>query len=779
MSNAQHLGFWSSRRLITEVIEIGNIAASPHSPNRARLGRRSAGMPHETQPFDSAFFGSYRLDLASGSLEKHGVRLRVGRQQVRILAALVARPGEVVARDELRQTVWTEDTFVDFEHGLNAAINKLRQTLGDSAEVPRYIETLPGKGYRFVAPVRIEPAKPSVAVQPPIPASPLVPAARVTEVSPAGKRPTIWALSLLAAIALSLLLAAPLILSRRSSAHAVIPVQFMISPPEGFAFQPSGSRQSFAISPDGTRLAFVALGDDGQFRLWIRDMAHLEPREVPAGRGVHTVFWSPDGDFLYFGIEHSLRRISPEPGATAQIITDLTRRVPAIGAWFGKDLLLLSNVQVSVTVPPAGGRATPLSERYFWPQVLPDGQHLLYVAYDPRIHRYRLRVGQFGETKSSKEILETDSRVIWVNSTRTPGGSYLLYVQAGSLLAQPFDVRRLHTTGEPISLANNMHVFAPTGAADFSVSRTGALVYEPLLNRSHIAWVDRNGREVERVSPDNLSVVDVQASFDGRKLAAAVYNVEKGFNEVWVYDTQLKRSRVLASGPGIVDSPVWSPDSSRLIYSRGVGRGPQMYVRSLADGEPERPMPAGDFQLASDWSRDGRWVLFHGENTTDGDFGVVDLETQKLTWLLTTPANETRPAFSPDHRWVAFITNESGRPEAYVQAFEGGERPHLVEDRMRISQDGAQYLRWRGDGKEICYLGMDGLLYSVPVTMGPRPQFGKPVELFRVPVASRASLPSVYQFDVAPDGSRFLLPMVKASTMSSLVVIQNWEWLLR
>jgi Tol biopolymer transport system component/DNA-binding winged helix-turn-helix (wHTH) protein len=731
----------------------------------------------ETQPLGIASFGPFRLDLAVGSLEKHNVRLRVGRQQARILIELVQRASEVITREELRQTLWAGDTFVDFEHGLNAAINKLRQALGDSAERPRYIETLPGRGYRFVAAVRIEPATSPLTAEPPVLVSP-VSAVPATEPSRVGRRGKLFALALFAALAMGLLVAGSLVLSRRPSPRVLRPVQFTISPPEGFGFQPSGSRQSFAISPDGTRLAFVALADDGQFRLWVRDVARLEPREVPAAKGLHTVFWSPEGDFLYFGVDRSLRRISPEPGAAPQIITDLTWRVPAIGAWLSQDRLLLSNRQVSVTVPPTGGRATPVTDRYLWPQMLPDGQHLLYLVYDSQIHRYRLRASRFGENQAEKEILETDSRVTWVNSARTPGRVYLLYVQAGSLLAQPFDAERLRVAGEPVSLANNMHVFAPTAAADFSVSRTGDLVYEPLLNRSHIAWVDRTGRELERISPDNLSVVDVRASLDGHKVAAAVYNVEKGGNEIWVYDTQSKASRVFAPGPGIVDKPVWSPDATRLLYSRGLGRGPQMYVRSLAEPEPERPLAAGDFQLATDWSRDGRWVLFQGENTTDGDFGVVDLDAQKLTWLLKTRANEMSPVFSPDHRWVAFITNESGRPEAYVQAFEEGEQPRLLEGRTRISGEGVQVLRWRGDGKEIVYLGMDGLLYSVPVRIGSRLQFDRPVALFRVPVATRAALPSAFEFDVAVDGSRFLMPVVRASAVSSLVVIQNWEWLL-
>src|SRR5262249_39996226 len=162
--------------------------------------------------------------------------------------------------------------------------------------------------------------------------------------------------------------------------------------------------------------------------------------------------------------------------------------------------------------------------------------------------------------------------------TRTLGRGYLLYVRSGSLLAQPFDVEQLRVAGEAVSLADNIHVFQPTAAADFSVSKNGVLVYQPLVNRSHIAWVDRNGHELLRVGPENLSVVYVRASPDDRRVAASIYNLEKGGNEIWVYDRESKVSRVFAGGPGILDKPVWSPDGKRLAYSRALGSGPKMYV---------------------------------------------------------------------------------------------------------------------------------------------------------------------------------------------------------
>ncbi|MBZ5622323.1 MAG: winged helix-turn-helix domain-containing protein [Acidobacteriia bacterium] len=723
-------------------------------------------------------FGSFQLDPDTGSLEKHGVRVRLPRQPARILTFLAQRAGTVITREELRELVWASDTFVDFEHGLNAAINKLRQALGDSADKPRFIETLPGQGYRFVAAVRIEPPKQTTQeastpepVRAPSPIQAPVPAPRGLS------WPVLLAFGGLAA---GLLVAATWVIARRDpSPVRPLRTKFIIPAPEGFAFQPAGARQAFAISPDGSRLAFTAIADDGQFRLWIRDLASLEPREVPAARGAYTVFWSPGGDALYFSVDRSLRRVTADAGSSYQIISDLPRRVPPLGAWIAPDRILLSYRQLTVVVPAAGGRATTVEDAYLWPQALPDGKHLLYLAYDKRIERFRLRVGRFGDPQGAKDILETDSRVSWVASSETPGSGYLIYVRAGSLLAQPFDAEGLRLTGDAVPLAGNMHVFQPTAAADFSVSNNGVLVYQPLRNSSRMVWLDRSGREIEQVGPDNLSVVYVRASPDGHKIAAAVHNPEKGASEIWVYDTQSKVNRVLVPGPGIADKPVWSHDGTRLLYSRALGSGPKLYVRGLAEQDREEPLPSTDFQLPIDWSRDGRFVLFQTDIITDGDVGVVDLKTRKLTWILHSPAHETSPVFSPDGRRVVFVSNDSGRLEAYAQAFEGGETPRLTGERLRISTEGAQLVRWRGDGREICYLGTDGVVYSVPIAASPQFRAGAPVALFRVPVASRAVLSTGFGFDVSADGSRFLLPTVREPLTSNLVVMQGWESFLK
>jgi Tol biopolymer transport system component len=275
----------------------------------------------------------------------------------------------------------------------------------------------------------------------------------------------------------------------------------------------------------------------------------------------------------------------------------------------------------------------------------------------------------------------------------------------------------------------------------------------------------------------------LRLSPDGRKIAAAIRNGESGSTELWVFDTANGAGRVVIPGPGILDTPTWSPDSRTLIYSRALGSMPQLYRRGILDGDREEKLPADPFQMATDWSRDGRFVLYTNTpfpaaaNEREGRVSVLDLRTREITILLDSPSQETNAVFSPDSARIAYISNDSGRPELYVQAFDAASGPRLAGERIRISVNGALYVKWRGDGRELVYLGTDGMMYGVPVLSSSGFRAGTPKALFRVPVTSRAVLPSMYGFDVSADGRRFLLPMTQSD--SRLVVVENWESSIR
>ncbi|HYI94588.1 MAG TPA: winged helix-turn-helix domain-containing protein [Bryobacteraceae bacterium] len=727
-----------------------------------------------------ASFGPFQLDYGKGELRKHGVRIRLARQPWQVLVMLAERPGELVSREEIRQQLWSADTFVDFEHGLNATMNRLRQALGDSAENPRYIETLPGRGYRFLAPVQTAgPVSNEVVSAEAVPtvgtgsSSPI--AARTHTVR---SRIPSW-LVIAACSAVVTALALTLIWNNKQ-VQAPGPsrvVRFTVPAPDGYGLEPAGSRQAFAVSPDGSRLAFTALGDDGRFRLWVRDLAELEPREAPDTAGLHSVFWSPSGDSLYYSVRGTVRRIATQGGSAQQIISELPQ-VLHLGTWLSPDRMLLSNRVASFLVPTSGGTPTRLDQTYVWPQVLPDGKHILSIAYDERLHRNRLRVAEFGKPDTTRDILETDSRVTWVRSNAAGRPGHLLYVRGGTLIAHPFDVASLKLAGEAVPLVGGVHFFQPTGAADFSVSQNGVLVYQTRASGTEMEWRDRQGGSVSKVGPARLSTKCVRLSPDGAKIAAAVHNRETGATELWLFNASTGAGRVFVPGPGVLDAPVWSADSQRLLYSRALGSAPKLYIRGLGEQDPEEPLPVAPFQLPTDWSRDGRFVLYTNTafpasaNELEGNVGLIDLQTREIKQLLNSSSQETNAVFSPDGGWIAYISNDSGQPEAYMQAFDSGS---LKGERIRVSKAGALYVRWRGDGKEIVYLGTDGLLYGVPVGSSAVRAPRSPVPLFRVSIASRTILPTTFGFDITSDGSRVLMPGAGMDKATHLTVVQDWE----
>jgi Tol biopolymer transport system component len=279
-------------------------------------------------------------------------------------------------------------------------------------------------------------------------------------------------------------------------------------------------------------------------------------------------------------------------------------------------------------------------------------------------------------------------------------------------------------------------------------------------------------------------VKSARLSPDGQRLAAAVYDVERGEQDLWIFDVNTNSGRRLASDPSLRDAPVWSPDSRMLAFlSQPDGDPPRVHVRGLGAKGPEEEMPAADFQMPTDWSPDGRFVAFvntgfpRTANEAQGDVWLLDMiRGRKPVPLLNTKFHEANPAFSPDGKWLAFTSDESGRPELYVQAFISGDAPRTIGQRHSVSRAGAQAVRWRRDGKELFYLDFDGRVQAVSVRLSPTPKFGPATPLFTISTEARAAIHSVLGFDVSLDGKRFVI--VRSLDTPSLVVTQNWEALL-
>ena len=720
-------------------------------------------------------FGPFVLDENSGQLWKHGTRIRLQGQPLHILATLLRHQGEVVTRDEFQKQLWKGDTFVDFEHGLNAAVNRLRQALGDSADQPRYVETVPGRGYRFLAPVHpmaspvVENAKPVLLTSAPSPAAtPQPPTAP-------GKFP--WALAGGLAVAVAVAVAAYFVSLRPLRQQpAPPPLRFAISPPTGYFLRPTGGRQSFALSPDGGRLAFSAMDAGGTFRTFVRDLSSSESRPLVSGSS--NLFWPPDGRSLFTMTSGKLQRNSVD-GDSFQELCDLPANT-ITGTVIGPDVLIAARL-ASFTVPVLGGTPQLAKDHRPWPQILPDEKHLLYTVFDAKAGHHRVGVMELGKPETARGLLETDSRAIYAPSILNPGTGHLFSVRAGNLLAFPFDPKSLKILGEPLAVASQVYSFFPSASADFSVARNGMLAYQRYLSQSQLAWVNRRGEIVRTLGPANVNVGRPRVSPDGKLIAAAIFNVQRGINQLWIFDAATGTARRMEER-GTVFGTVWSPDSSKLAFGLAYDLPPKMFLRGLGERDVSEPLPPQHFQQPTDWSSSGRYLSWSNTPSSQlakeskGEFWVTDMSRDRRVTRLSNPGhNEGEQMFSPDGKWVAFISDQSGRSEVYIQAFEDGAEPRLVGPRHSVSSHGGTSIRWRSDGKELFYSAGDGKLYAVPVTLTPKLHTGLPIPLFLISPDARAALHYAFGFDVSKDGQQFLVSAVPSPERSEIIVLQNWE----
>jgi dipeptidyl aminopeptidase/acylaminoacyl peptidase len=418
---------------------------------------------------------------------------------------------------------------------------------------------------------------------------------------------------------------------------------------------------------------------------------------------------------------------------------------------------------------------------YQWTQALPNG-FLLNVRYDEQIGRYRGWATNLQNRSDQRALVEADSRVSFVPLAPGQTKGHLLYVRTGTLTAHPFDAAALRLTGEPVALAERVVSFSPTGAAAFSASDNGLLVYRTAQPSSRPKWFDRTGREVSAIGKPATFMTPYRLSPDGTKLAATVYDVEKGGMSIWIYDTADGSVRQLTRGGVTEAMPVWSPDGSRVAFGRAAGSTPKLYWRSISGEDRGEPLTVAPFQLPTDWSRDGRFILYQttgGAGEPGADVVAVDLRNgRKLVPLLHTEAQELEAVFSPDGSSIALVSDETGRPELYLQGFEANPEPRVTGQKRQLSKDGASVVRWRRDGKELYYISADSWLTAVTFSQG---HPGPASRLFHLdfPPRQLTSAGPALGYDASFDGQRFLIPDTGASRSTPFVVIENWPELLQ
>jgi Tol biopolymer transport system component len=574
----------------------------------------------------------------------------------------------------------------------------------------------------------------------------------------------------LTAVALLLAVAAVGRYERRTTGLAG-PLRFSIVLPEKSALR------AVAISPDGARLVFVARDPSGKNLLWVRSLDSLTVQPLPGTENPSFPFWSPDSRFIGFFADGKLKKIDASGGPPQTLCDAPLNRG---GTWNREGVILFAPVVSGplYRVSAAGGLATPATrldplrgeDGHRWPFFLPDGRHFLYMVSSFSSLGQKEKIGIYAASLDSKEetlLVRTNSNVAYA-----PQG-FLLFSRERNLLAQPFDAKRLRITGDPLPVTEQIQYFPQHYGALFSVSENGVLLYQPrsASGVSQLTWFDRSGKQTGSLgAPGDQS--NPRISPDGKRVAVNIIDSQTGNMDIWIYESSGGIATRFTSDPAFDVLPIWSPDGRQIIFDTTREGRQNLYQKSSSGVDSEKPiLQSQRTSYPTDWSLDGRFVLY----------GVFDASTNLELWAL--PASGDRKPipfikttfgvshgqFSPDGRWVAYSSNESGKWEIYVAPFPG------PGGNWKVSIAGGSEPRWRRDGKELFYLAPDGVLMSANVKEGPTFDADVAKPLFQTHRREGISSVDLFSYDVSADGQRFLVNTdVGEVTSPPLTVVLDW-----
>ncbi len=522
------------------------------------------------------------------------------------------------------------------------------------------------------------------------------------------------------------------------------PYLLQIDPPEGSQFRFGSSGGGLALSPDGRTAAYVASGA-GKSGLWLRPLDSATARLIAGTEGAAYPFWSPDGKSVAFFSGGKLRRVDLAGGAPL-VICDVP--APRGGAWSSDGRILYGVLSGGLfQVPASGGTPSLLTTLdasrgegfHRWPRVLPGGR-FLYSIQSGKPENTGIYAASLAKPAARTRLLATDTNALYA-----PGGdgkSYLLWLRGGTLVAQQLDTGALKLEGEPHAVADPVAKSGILGAMNAAVSAGGVLLYSASNTLSQFTWLDRTGKPLGLVGePDEYTSFCL--SPDGRRVVVALDR--PGSSDLWLLEVERGVAGRFTSDSSFSTFPIWSPDGRTILYSSGVP--PNLFCKdSSGAGNGERCSQSPNVQYATDWSRDGRWVL--GYEIAPG--------TQRGLWVLPaaaggkpapgatpraylrTPFNQWWGRFSPEAppRWVTYQSDETGRAEVYINSFP---EPRGA---TRISTGGGQYPQWGAGGRELFYVSPDNKLMAVSLKMGADTvEPSTPRELFPLPAVYSGSSP--------------------------------------
>jgi Tol biopolymer transport system component/predicted Ser/Thr protein kinase len=588
----------------------------------------------------------------------------------------------------------------------------------------------------------------------------------------------------LAWIASAVLLLTSLVLAisyLQRPAAELMTTRFMVTAPEKVRL-----RDQLAVSPDGWRLAFIARDADGKKRMWIRSMDSMASQLLVGTEEAEFPFWSPDSRFIAFFAENKLKKISVA-GGPPQVLCPVGQD-PRGGSWTRDGVIVFTpdSTQPIHKVSASGGspvKVTSLDESrkessHRWPHFLPDGRHFLFCARSYEPDKETICAASVDSNARKQLIVCKATSVAYVAGASTRGGAsgYLLFVLDHTLMAQPFDADKLELSGDPLPVAQEVMLAGedgPTGYGSFSVSENGVLAFRAGASETlQPTWFDRSGKKLGLAGPPG-SYFEPSFSPDEKRVALARRDAEDRSENVWLFDfarSTFTRFTFQSQDEG---TPVWSPDGSNIVFSSSRGQARDLFLKPLSGAGAEQPLVQSDLpKYPDDWSRDGRFILYDSFSaSTKGDIWVLSspLGDKKSSLYLQTPFNETHAQFSPDGKWVAYGSDESGKSEVYVQSFP------ISGAKWLVSTNGGDQPIWRKDGKELFYLAADKKLTAVPVKTGTIFEAGTPLPLFEVHVVPKSLTDDKNEYLVTADGQRFLVLSISDDSVGQpITVVLNW-----
>jgi len=595
------------------------------------------------------------------------------------------------------------------------------------------------------------------------------------------QRERVWALGCLVLFAACVVLA---VLASRPAPAAAPRVWATIPNPDGAMFYPSGDAGGpVVISPDGTMLAFVASGTDGA-RLWIRPLRDSTARPLQGTKGATFPFWSADSRSLGYFANEKLFTINTVGGPPVPICDASAGRG---GTWNREGVILFAPAFRSAIfrVAATGGQPQPVTTvdeskhtSHRWPQFCPDGRHFLYIAV----------AHGAADSKDNALFLASldDSEPKFVLHGGVNGAvadGRLLYVRQNMLLAEPFDVTSARRLGDPSVVATGVLYDVSTWRAGFSVSRNGILAFNSGRSQGeiHLTKFDRSGKKLSDIGePGNFSSLSL--SPDGTRIATEITGAA---TDVWIYEVARGVRTRLTFEDGSDLAPIWSPDGKEVAYAHihlAQLESPRHICRRPAIGGDEEVLyESSEDCWPTDWSRDGKYILMSCGKYIGGDpcdIWVLPLFGDRKAYpLVKTPSKEDEARFSPDGRWIAYSSDESGRNEIYLIPFTPDAGDHATAKpprggKWQVSSHGGSFPRWSKDGKELIYMSgeLGRGLTAVDIEFSPDgAKIGAPTPLFDIDQVAGTT-----PYDTAPDGDWFVVNMSAVQSTASVNLITNW-----